>query len=111
MLQGVAQALENNTWAHGVPARVGGDEFAVILPQADDEHASAAASRIAEGIQQSFIEFEGRQYCLTASIGIAMYPQDASDANLLLITADTAMYQARQKGKKSPLSINRWRIP
>lgn len=99
VLQGVSRALENNTRAFDVPARVGGDEFAVILPQADDEHAKAAASRIAEGIRQSHIEFEGRLYGVTASIGIAMCPQDAPDANLLLMVADTAMYQAKARGK------------
>lgn len=45
------------------------------------------------------VEVEGRRYDVTASIGIAMYHQDAPDANLLLIAADTAMYQTKAKGK------------
>ncbi|WP_241303147.1 diguanylate cyclase domain-containing protein, partial [Burkholderia stabilis] len=77
-------------------ARVGGDEFAVILPNIgnrDDAHAQS--TRLARQVGEPF-EFEGRALQLGVSVGIAMLPDDGTDMNALIEHADQAMYEAKR---------------
>jgi diguanylate cyclase (GGDEF)-like protein/PAS domain S-box-containing protein len=79
-------------------ARLGGDEFtALIVDIARPEDALAIAQRVLELMRQSF-HVGGRQVLLTASIGIAVYPEDGADGATLLKHADTAMYHAKDLG-------------
>jgi len=80
-------------------ARLGGDEFtAIILNVTKVEDALRVAHRIREQMRRPFL-LEGRDIVLTASIGIAMYPDDGVDASSLLKHADTAMYHAKDNGR------------
>jgi PAS domain S-box-containing protein len=80
-------------------ARLGGDEFtALILDVERPEHAVAVASRIGQLMRRPFA-LDGRELTLTASIGIALYPDNGGDAATLLKHADTAMYQAKRSGR------------
>lgn len=82
-------------------ARLGGDEFTVLLPKLrNTEAALAVAYRIHELMHRPFL-VEGRQVTLTASIGIALYPNDGEDAATLLKHADTAMYHAKERGRNN----------
>jgi len=76
-------------------ARLGGDEFVVLLTDLDmPEEAGLVATRIRQALSGPFT-FESRQFVVTPSIGIAMYPRDGTDVESLLTKADTAMYQAK----------------
>ena len=80
-------------------ARLGGDEFTVVipnLPRAED--ALILAYRIREAMRRPF-QLESRDVVLTASIGIALYPDDGKNAEALLKHADTAMYHAKNEGR------------
>ncbi|MBF0507192.1 MAG: sensor domain-containing diguanylate cyclase [Nitrospirae bacterium] len=78
-------------------ARMGGDEFTVILTRINEEKdALLAAAKIAEEIARPFFALD-RECCVTASIGIAVFPNDAGDVETLLKKADMDMY--RSKGK------------
>ena len=80
-------------------ARLGGDEFTLLLPHLRyGENALAVAQRIHELMHRPFI-LEGREMIVTASIGIAIYPDDGEDAASLLKHADTAMYHAKDLGR------------
>jgi diguanylate cyclase (GGDEF)-like protein len=80
-------------------ARVGGDEFMVLLPSAAGaEDATKIANRILEAMRQPW-QLGGHEFHLTASIGIAVYPSDGTDAIALLRNADTAMYRAKDQGR------------
>jgi diguanylate cyclase (GGDEF)-like protein/PAS domain S-box-containing protein len=80
-------------------ARLGGDEFtALIVDIARPEDALAIAQRVLELMRQPFHVGE-RQVLLTASIGIAVYPEDGADGATLLKHADTAMYHAKDLGR------------
>jgi diguanylate cyclase (GGDEF)-like protein len=74
--------------------RVGGDEFAVLLLDADRDAASDVALRLAASLEQPFV-MDAVSACIGASIGIAVAPDDASDAATLMERADVAMYRAK----------------
>lgn len=79
-------------------ARLGGDEFVVVLEDADE----SAILRVSRKVLDAFrspIEVGGREFLLTASVGIAVGPADGNTASDLLRNADTAMYHAKQGGR------------
>lgn len=82
-------------------ARLGGDEFTILLPQPEDEDAVAKVARkILQTFEQPWILGE-QEFHITASIGIALYPNDGEDAETLLKHADTAMYRAKDQGRNN----------
>ena len=86
-------------------ARMGGDEFTLLLrSQAQREGALTRAIHVGEQIlaclEQPFI-LEGREFFVTASIGIALSPQDGNELSQLMKNADTAMYHAKERGKNN----------
>ena len=80
-------------------ARLSGDEFVVVLSTIEDqEKAADIAKRIQDTLSHPF-EIDGRLVYSSASIGIALYPDDGFDASGLFRCADTAMYHAKQEGR------------
>ncbi len=80
-------------------ARLGGDEFVVLI---DDFREPADLAVVAQRILASAAEpfpLEGQEGCVSASIGISVYPHDGNDADSLLKSADSAMYRTKQAGK------------
>lgn len=84
--------------------RVGGDEFAILAPDADEEEMIGLARRVGGKIADMRFNFNGREARLTASLGIALYPKHASCGEEIIARADSAMYQAKMSGK------NRWAV-
>ena len=79
-------------------ARWGGDEFALILPSTDIEGASVLVERIRSTLEHRTISLDGHTFRITASIGVATFPDEASTATLIA-AADTALYSAKRAGK------------
>jgi diguanylate cyclase (GGDEF)-like protein/PAS domain S-box-containing protein len=100
LLREVARRLSQCLRTADTLARLGGDEFVVMLPADRQEAASTAAHRILETFRIPF-EIEGRRIYTGVSIGIALYPDDAPDLEGLLRSADTAMYQAKARGRQN----------
>lgn len=113
LLQNVARRLEHSVRQtdvvskhgerrrHGQTrvARLGGDEFVLLLTGLTDEAQTVTvAKRIQQALGEPF-ECGGHRFVVTPSIGIAMYPKDATDIDDLLIKADMAMYQAKDQGR------------
>src|SRR5437867_12757120 len=100
VLKAVASAIKQAVRLYDVPTRYGGDEFAVILPDADTEAASRVARRILEKAESVSLpeELIAAGERLGLSIGVATFPRPAGDAATLVETADTAMYRAKQSG-------------
>jgi diguanylate cyclase (GGDEF)-like protein/PAS domain S-box-containing protein len=86
-------------------ARMGGDEFTLLLqPGATRQIALNRAIHVAEQILGSLVTpfvLEGREFFVTASIGIALSPQDGNELSQLMKNADTAMYHAKERGKNN----------
>jgi diguanylate cyclase (GGDEF)-like protein/PAS domain S-box-containing protein len=86
-------------------ARMGGDEFTLLLqPGATRQIALNRAIHVAEQILGSLVKpfvLEGREFFVTASIGIALSPQDGNELSQLMKNADTAMYHAKERGKNN----------
>ncbi|HVL76349.1 MAG TPA: EAL domain-containing protein [Noviherbaspirillum sp.] len=80
--------------------RIGGDEFAIIQQAASYSAAQAAAQKLMTGLAEPF-NVDGNEIYVTASVGISRYPDDAGDVETLMRNADTAMYQAKGKGKNA----------
>ena len=85
-------------------SRIGGDEFAILIPDATEEEAIHLAERIIRSTSQIPFRFEGQNLRLTTSLGIALYPNHGANADDLTAHADAAMYQAKDAGK------NAWRV-
>jgi diguanylate cyclase (GGDEF)-like protein len=98
LLQAVAQRLLGLLRKSDTIARMGGDEFLLILPEMQHQDDSIqTAERILEALSTPF-HLEGYQVDITTSIGIAFYPDDGDEVNLLVKNADIAMYKAKEKG-------------
>ncbi|HEV8611778.1 MAG TPA: EAL domain-containing protein [Thermoanaerobaculia bacterium] len=99
LLRRVADRLRVCTREEDTVARLGGDEFIVLVPRlASDEDAEIVARKILSAIRLPFA-IEDRDYFLTTSMGVSLYPIDGIDAETLVQNADTAMYRAKDQGR------------
>ncbi|MCL4457586.1 MAG: bifunctional diguanylate cyclase/phosphodiesterase [Nitrospirae bacterium] len=81
-------------------SRYGGDEFVIVLPEADEEQAFLVSSRIMENMEKiSLMAPDGTPVRATVSIGMAVFPDHADNAKDLFIFADNMMYKAKSEGK------------
>jgi diguanylate cyclase (GGDEF)-like protein len=99
VLQAVAHRLETTVSSFGFSARQGGDEFTVVCQRAGD---GDAISRAGEEILRAFagpLTVDGRDLAISLSIGIAVYPTHAQDADALLRAADAALFRAKAQGR------------
>jgi len=105
MLKEVAVRLRACVDSDDNVARMGGDEFTLLLQsQAQREGALTRAIHVGEQILASLAQpfiLEGREFFVTASIGIALSPQDGNELSQLMKNADTAMYHAKERGKNN----------
>ena len=99
VLKKVSRQLVSCVRESDTVARMGGDEFVILLPIVDEiEDVKLVAHKIVEAVAQP-IKVAKTHLHITCSIGIALYPQHGKDEKLLVINADMAMYQAKNSGK------------
>lgn len=99
LLKVVSQRLEACVRESDTVARMGGDEFVVLLPSVSDR---GGVIRVAEAIVKSIsqtIVIDSHELDVTPSVGVAMFPHDGNNANVLLKNADAAMYKAKSVGR------------
>lgn len=89
----LARILKTHSRAIDTPARYGGDEFALVLPEAPKDIALRVATRVRERLAG-----EGEQPSLSVSAGIASYPEDGDTAEKLLGAADRVLYRMKHRG-------------
>lgn len=104
LLVEVSKRMEACLRGNDTAARLGGDEFVVLLPRLDPEQeisatqAEAVAKKVLTALRRPY-DLGGHQLPVSASVGIALYPVDASSTQELIQFADTAMYQAKDAGR------------
>ena len=101
LLKTVAQRVRSTVRAEDLVVRMGGDEFVVILRGVTGtENVTDTSSRISEALSAPMV-VDGRTLVTTVSIGVSLYPRDGTDMGELLRHSDTAMYQAKDKGRNN----------
>ncbi|MCK4690609.1 MAG: diguanylate cyclase, partial [Desulfuromonadales bacterium] len=101
LLQVIAGRLEKLLRNCDTVARLGGDEFILLIDEMRDREAAALiACKVLEELEQPTI-LEGTEVFISASLGIALFPEDGDDPDTLLKNADTAMYQAKDTGRNT----------
>jgi diguanylate cyclase (GGDEF)-like protein/PAS domain S-box-containing protein len=99
VLRSIAKRLTTCVRESDTVSRHGGDEFLILLSELDHpEDAEAIAQKIVDSIAEPHL-IAGHELQLTASVGIALYPEDGQDAQSLIMRADTAMYYAKNTGR------------
>ncbi|MBQ3819766.1 sensor domain-containing diguanylate cyclase, partial [bacterium] len=106
----VAQVLKNNARSIDTAARMGGEEFNVILPGVDSEGALIAAERIRKALETTELEVIGH---VTASIGVATFLEHADNMEDIMELTDQAMYESKRNGRNrvtlaKPISQTSW---
>lgn len=99
LLKSLASLLRKRLRDSDIVARLGGDEFAVLMPQADPAQAQGLADQLLTAIRRHTVMVNGHPVSTTASIGIALFPENGITAEELLARADLAMYQAKESGR------------
>ena len=92
----IAEVLKSNARSIDIAARMGGEEFNLILPGVDVEGGCIAAERIRKAIEAVELEKIGH---ITASLGVATYPDQSDDLEELLELTDQAMYESKRNGR------------
>jgi diguanylate cyclase (GGDEF)-like protein/PAS domain S-box-containing protein len=98
LLQEVSIRLKEIIFNKGLIARIGGDEFNIILPFTNRENAIQIAEGILEEFKKPFY-IENYELFTSTSIGLSVFPYDGEDSLVLMKSADAALYQAKEQGK------------
>lgn len=100
-LKAVAERFTSLLRKSDTVARVGGDEFALVLPDIEHvDNAALIADKLVKAFRQQFL-VNGRRVIVTISAGVAVYPDDGKDTETLLNCADKLMYEVRSHGNNS----------
>ncbi len=105
VLRAVAKAIKGAVRSYDLVGRLGGEEFAVLVPDATYDTIGAAAERLRLAISQLSVTVEALDETtvpidkLTASVGAAVYPATATELTALIMSADAAFYQAKEHGR------------
>jgi diguanylate cyclase (GGDEF)-like protein/putative nucleotidyltransferase with HDIG domain len=108
VLKGIAEVFRAQLRHYDVPARFGGEEFSILLPETPPEQALEIAERIRRAVAEREYEVETASEPIraTVSIGVAGFPKDAMDANELIHQADLAVYRAKLQGRNRVLGAS-----
>jgi len=108
VLKGIAEVFRAELRHYDVPARFGGEEFSILLPETPPEQAFEIAERIRRAVAERGFEVEtaAEPIRATVSIGVAGFPKDGLDANELIHQADLAVYRAKLQGRNRVLGAS-----
>ncbi len=99
VLERFSNLLQEQIRESDMAARMGGEEFSILLPDTDSENAVKSAERIRQAVEQADIRVQDQPVRLTVSIGVATYDQNLSDLESIIKRADDGLYQAKHQGR------------
>jgi diguanylate cyclase (GGDEF)-like protein len=99
LLRQLAAAIHEELRATDVPARYGGDEFIVLLPETPPKGALDVAERIRKAISAAPLSLAGRSIACSVSVGVSCFPEDGRSLDALAARADRALYEAKKNGR------------
>src|SRR5438046_6308249 len=101
VLKGIADVFRQQLRHYDIPARFGGEEFSILLPETPPEQAMEIAERIRRAVSEREFEVEtaAEPIRATVSLGVAGFPKDGLDANELIHQADLAVYRGKLQGR------------
>ena len=108
VLKGIAEVFRAELRHYDVPARFGGEEFSILLPETPPEQALEIAERIRRAVadRRYDVETSSEPIRATVSIGVSCYPKDGQDPNALIHQADLAVYRAKLQGRNRVLGAS-----
>ena len=98
-LRHVAGILQSAVREKDLAARIGGEEFAVWMPDTPLAEGMEVAERIRRAVETTMWRWNGSAYAMTVSCGVAAYPDTVGDVNNLRSAADAALYRAKEAGR------------
>jgi diguanylate cyclase (GGDEF)-like protein len=101
VIRHVARCCSEGKRASDVVGRVGGEEFAMLLPETDLDSAHLVAERLRENLASQIFRYEKVEFRITASIGVARASVSMSSVSALIRNADSALYQAKARGRNT----------
>jgi diguanylate cyclase (GGDEF)-like protein len=104
VLKHVAYQLQDHTRKPDIVGRYGGEEFLILLPSTNAAEAAEQAARLCKFVREAQVHVNAQLLRVTISIGVAQYLPDVDTWETLLNRADTAMYEAKNKGR------DRWAV-
>jgi diguanylate cyclase (GGDEF)-like protein len=99
VLRRVAVIMRRAVRTHDLPVRYGGEEFALVLPETDMVGAMAVAERVRRSVEADHLESQGKTIKVTASFGVAVFPDSALEMETLIKAADSALYVSKENGR------------
>jgi len=99
VLEGMGRIIMDIVRHEDCAARYGGEEFVILLPETPPEKARFPAERLRKSLESYRFQTEKKRFSVTASIGIAGFPEHATTMDELLEKADQALYEAKRSGK------------
>jgi len=99
LLKEIAHRISSCVRVGDTVARIGGDEFVLVMSNLDDENDSSVfARKVLDALSQPVV-LGGHNLAVTASVGVSLYPKDGTNIDILLKNADVAMYRAKDSGR------------
>ena len=100
----VARVILKVVRSRDIQGRIGGEEFAILLPDTDSKGAAELAERVRQSIADIKLESDGQQLSITASFGVASYGDSNKDIKSLMQSCDKALYKAKNQGRNQVVS-------